>query len=49
MYLIMCGDDSQCPDPGMICVTCPEVYKSACENLWGATEKGLKISAWPTM
>ena len=47
MCLIMCAEDSHCPDPGMVCVACPERYKAACDNLWVFTEKGRDICAWP--
>ena len=47
MCLIMCGEDSHCPDPGMVCVACPEQYKGDCDNLWVFTEKGRDICAWP--
>lgn len=46
--LIMCEDAAGCPDPGMVCVTCPEPFLSACENLWYFTiGKGPNICAWP--
>ena len=45
--LITCGEVSDCPDPGMLCVTCPEPFKSACDGLWGSAEKGPNICAWP--
>jgi len=43
----MCAEDSHCPDPGMVCVACPERYKAACDSLWVFTEKGRDICAWP--
>ncbi len=49
MCLIMCGEDSHCPDPGMVCVACPEQYKGHCHNLWVFTEKGENICAWPAL
>lgn len=45
--LIMCGTVAHCPDPGMVCVPCPEPYTSACEGLWVYAETGPKICAWP--
>jgi hypothetical protein len=45
--LIMCGTAEHCPDPGMVCVTCPAPYTSACAALWVYSEKGPKICAWP--
>lgn len=49
MCLIMCAGDVDCPAPGMVCVPCPAQYQSACDNLWGFTEKGPNICAWPGM
>lgn len=45
--LITCGDASDCPDPAMVCVLCPEPFKRACDGLWGSAEKGPNICAWP--
>lgn len=45
--LIMCAQASDCPDPGMVCVGCPAPFAQECEVLWGATEKGPNICAWP--
>lgn len=45
--LIMCGVAADCPDPGMVCVVCPEPYKQACDTLWGFAGVGPNICAWP--
>jgi hypothetical protein len=45
--LILCGDASHCPDPGMVCVACPEHYKMACDAFWMVAETGPNICAWP--
>ncbi len=45
--LITCGDASHCPDPGMVCVTCPDLYKYACDSLWQFAGTGPNICAWP--
>jgi len=45
--LIMCGDTTDCPDPGMVCVTCPEPFQAACNALWPFSETGPNICAWP--
>lgn len=45
--LILCGDASHCPDPGMVCVACPEHYKQACDAFWMVAETGPNICAWP--
>lgn len=43
--LIMCSEDSPCPDPAMICVPCPEPFVTACTALSPIT--GQDICAWP--
>jgi len=45
--LIMCEDMSDCPDPGMVCVACPEPFLGACNGLWGFNGTGPNICAWP--
>ncbi len=47
--LIMCEVAADCPDLGMVCVTCPEPFVFACENLWYFGGAGPNICAWPAV
>lgn len=45
--LILCNEPADCPEPGMVCVPCPEPFRAACEAFSGWTETGPNLCAWP--
>jgi hypothetical protein len=45
--LISCETADHCPEPGMVCVPCPEPFVSACDAFDAYPSSEPRICAWP--